>query len=206
MTERVQSFQAESKCSRVNTLIRSVGRVASRSALIFGGIATAFTGITVAEAAMDRQTPAHADGWGDKYNEFASRANAAERSWCMVPSRIKLCYDIMKNIADEATASAEYVVQSQGWDASELHNGRADAFRHCFFMAKVTREHGVFTAKEFGDRHEQGVPDGMLPQPADEKAMDLQNNIEGRYIGTTEGSIFNRCVAAAVNGRLVTIN
>jgi len=180
-----------------------MGRVAARMALVASGAALALTGGATIEANTGHEAVAHADG--NAYDEFSKRSNSAERSWCRVPSRIRLCHDIMKKIGDEATESAEYVVNANGWDPSELHNGRADAFRHCFFMAKVTRVHGVDTAREFGNRHEEGVPDGFPPQDPAEKAMDLQNNIEGRRIGVTEGSIFNRCVDAARSGQLVTI-
>lgn len=61
--------------------------------------------------------------------------------------------------------------------SSELHNGRGDAFRHCYWNALMAKHEGDALAKEFADAHEENTD-----QPADEKKMDLHNNSVGRDI------------------------
>ncbi|WP_353327894.1 DUF6973 domain-containing protein [Chitiniphilus shinanonensis] len=72
-------------------------------------------------------------------------------------------------MADKATKQSEL---------PGLHNGPADAFRHCVWSCAMAGSIGVTQAKIIGDNHEiEGDKNG---QPPDEKEMDLYNNQKGR--------------------------
>lgn len=131
------------------------------------------------------------------YDDYNSIANPLEQSWCRWPSRWSLCNMALRDMGGEALASAEYVAQTYDWTD---HNGKADAFRHCFWSGLMTRQMGYDTAKGFGDRHEYGAA-----EPEDERNMDLTNNEIGRQVGLGQGSIYNPCVQYAQNGVLVSL-
>lgn len=57
-----------------------------------------------------------------------------------------------------------------------LHNGPADALRHCLWSCLMTRDIGADQAKDVGDLHEDEEPD----EPTKERQMDLANNAAGR--------------------------
>jgi hypothetical protein len=99
--------------------------------------------------------------------------NEAEWNFCRWPSRYRIC-NKASNHAKVAGRAAE-----QRFSARELHNGRGDAYRHCYWNARMAIDMGIRTAKGFGDRHEQ-----TPGQPAIEKEMDLRNNTLGRAIST----------------------
>ena len=62
--------------------------------------------------------------------------------------------------------------------AGSLHNGAADAFRHCFWSCTMSRYLGEHVAETVADEHEkQNNRDG---QPKDEDLMDRANNLAGR--------------------------
>lgn len=105
------------------------------------------------------------------YYGYGYYMNDAEFSWCKWPSRWGLC-KAMSDHASAATAAA----QSSG--LSGAHNGRQDAFRHCYWNARMRIGHGQDKAKEFADRHEESPG-----QPSYEKTMDLNNNAIGRNVG-----------------------
>jgi hypothetical protein len=78
-----------------------------------------------------------------------------------------------------------------------MHNGGADAFRHCYWSGLMTQRFGYGTARGFGDRHEDEPS-----QPANEKNMDLHNNEKGRQWAWASGGLWNRCVSGVNNGEL----
>ncbi|ORX92093.1 hypothetical protein K493DRAFT_142377, partial [Basidiobolus meristosporus CBS 931.73] len=57
-------------------------------------------------------------------------------------------------------------------------NGKADAFRHCYWSALMTISIGESQAKEVGDAHEV-----FGQNSAAASSMDLFNNARGREIG-----------------------
>jgi hypothetical protein len=114
--------------------------------------------------------------------------NNAEWSWCKWPSRYNLCYRAF-NLSNEATRGAEYLNRISGWG---LHNGWADAVRHCYWSGLMAYHFGYDTAKGFGDRHEQ-TP-GQDPR---EKNMDLHNNEMGRRWARASGGVWERCILGA---------
>ncbi|MER6395364.1 cell wall-binding repeat-containing protein [Kitasatospora sp. NPDC001603] len=97
--------------------------------------------------------------------------NGSEFTFCVLqPSH----YNICDKASDHATVAENAAKRDF---ADSLHNGKGDAFRHCYWNARMAIDMGVNTAKGFGDRHEDG--DG----PENEKRMDLYNNAEGRWFG-----------------------
>lgn len=120
-----------------------------------------------------------------------------EMGWCLIPWNIDDCVKAQGH-ANEASKAAQDL-----FPASSLHNGKGDAFRHCYWNARMAIDLGEGNAKTIGDNHEDGS-DG----PEAEKKMDRANNAEGRSIGTSKGnyaSAKEACRVAAVNGKLVTL-
>lgn len=90
--------------------------------------------------------------------------------------------------------------------SSELHNGRGDAFRHCYWNAPMARHEGQELAKEFATAHEESAG-----QPPEEKAMDLHNNEVGRDIaaknpGADDSQLAELCMQAVLSGRTIVIS
>ncbi|PIZ30748.1 MAG: hypothetical protein COY40_03855 [Alphaproteobacteria bacterium CG_4_10_14_0_8_um_filter_53_9] len=82
--------------------------------------------------------------------------------------------DKLAEMRDEAYAKgAERGISPQGG-----HNGSADAFRHVYTSAKVTRDYGSAVARTLGTANEI-----QHPNPSNERYMDESNNAVGREIG-----------------------
>lgn len=77
-------------------------------------------------------------------------------------------------------------------------NGNADAFRHSFWNALMTKRIGASEAKKFADAHENGA-DG---QPALQKSMDLTNNAKGRSYGEAYKSVTERTLSTRIRDRV----
>lgn len=134
---------------------------------------------------------------------YGNQMNSAEFSFCKWPSRWSICNTAFQ---DSNTAGAA----AKNLFPKTLHNGRGDAFRHCYWSALMTIHMGRATAAEFGDRHEESPG-----QPNIEYVMDQRNNAIGRdHVGryTSSPSIaLSNCRARAkdaklwwiVNGKLV---
>ncbi len=60
-----------------------------------------------------------------------------------------------------------------------LHNGPADAFRHCYWSCLMVENCGWTTAAAAGSGHEI-YDNGFFPNPSGERNMDLENNAQGR--------------------------
>ncbi|KAI9674534.1 MAG: hypothetical protein M1817_001872 [Caeruleum heppii] len=141
----------------------------------------------------------------DNSGQLLPRQSDLERNFCLNPFNIPNCLAV-KGHADEALARA------QSMFPTSLHNGVGDAFRHCYWNARMTIDLSVDTAQTFANLHE----DGAAGQPAEERSMDLSNNNSGRAIGVDEdakggtnqekyGRAFTRCKNAATGGFLVTL-
>jgi len=99
-----------------------------------------------------------------------------------------------KILADQALSMARTI------GLSGIHNGPADAFRHCFWSCLMAQQIGVSQAKEVGNIHED-----CNPNPSGERDMDLYNNSKGRSFGAKPGtSCKNACLQAACDGTLKT--
>jgi len=89
-------------------------------------------------------------------------------------------------------------------DLSGEHDGKRDAFRHCYFTCRLTQEIGIDEALEAGDIHESCFYHGKASRD-----MDLYNNRVGAEIGdgTRSASICKTgCLNAAANGDLVVLS
>lgn len=142
-------------------------------------LAVAFSGIVVSTGTMTTEAVAvttQPTAQVEAASDYPGGMNEAEWRYCRVPSHASLCNKASKH-ADAALAEAQ-----RRWPSS-LHNGKGDAFRHCYWNARMARDFGKGTAKGFADRHEQN-PD----QPAIEKKMDLFNNNVGRDVGEASSS------------------
>jgi hypothetical protein len=111
-------------------------------------------------------------------------------------------FDCLKarSAATQASNRAIAYANARAWTANSLHNGRGDAFRHCFWNALMTRRIGRSQASKVATGHENANKG-----PAAERSMDLYNNLKGREIGQASSSDSNadaRCKAAALNGTL----
>jgi hypothetical protein len=119
--------------------------------------------------------------------------NDAEFSWCRWPSRWSLCISA-NSLAGQALAAAQKVEKQYGWS---IHNGGADAYRHCYWSGLMAQKMGVETAKGFGDRHEESTG-----QPQKERDMDLYNNAKGRSWASTGSGLHGRCITGVQKGEL----
>ena len=121
--------------------------------------------------------------------------NSAEFWFCANPLNVNACAKA-KAAADDALARAQARFAS-----STLYLGKGDAYRHCYWSARMTIDMGAATAKGFGDRHE-------ADSSGADKDMDLRNNATGRSVGgsyRTYTTSSNRCEYLARNGHLVTL-
>ncbi len=66
-----------------------------------------------------------------------------------------------------------------------VHNGKGDAFRHCYWNGLMTVSLGASTAKRIASNHE-----AVSTNPTKEKNMDLYNNGRGRWVGKTYKTTF----------------
>lgn len=121
-----------------------------------------------------------------------------------------------KDIADEAFAEAErqfpdpatmpsYVPagREREWRGNDGHR---DAFRHCYWNARLTAEYGATWTRQFTTAHE-----GLPANTAAREAMDLYNNEVGRAIAVAnpdaDAAELARLVRQAVDaGRTVVVN
>lgn len=120
--------------------------------------------------------------------------NNAEWKFCINPKNWGICDGAGNILAGDAKNKAEEIAKKYKWS---LHNGGADAFRHCYWSGLMTSAYGTSVAKGFGDRHEEDPG-----QPKKEKDMDLNNNKKGRdWVSAKEG-IKERCIKGVKNGEL----
>lgn len=121
-----------------------------------------------------------------------------------------------KDVADDAFAEAErqfpdpatipaYVPagREREWKGNDGHR---DAFRHCFWNARLTREYGATWTRQFTTAHE-----ALPANTAAREAMDLYNNEVGRSIAVAHADAdrdeLARFVRAAVDsGRTVVVD
>jgi RHS repeat-associated protein len=85
---------------------------------------------------------------------------------------------------------------------SGLHNGPADAFRHCVWSCLMTAQMGASVAKIIADQHEDAG--NRQGQPKSEEIMDQANNAQGRLCGLDKNdkSCEQRCMDKYLSGGL----
>jgi len=123
--------------------------------------------------------------------------SAVEKAACVIHVDLLSCNRAASD-ASLASSSAANI-----FAASTLHNGQGDAFRHCFWNALMTKSIGVNGAMKIASNHEN-VRNG----PANEKSMDLANNLTGRNVGLSSGGqsqSHSICNTKARTGQLVTL-
>ena len=83
-------------------------------------------------------------------------------------------------------------VSEETWEVSTYtglsgnHDGKGDAFHHCYFTGRLTQEIGIDEALEAGDIHES-----CFYHSKANRDMDLYNNRVGAEIGDGTKSSFN---------------
>lgn len=125
--------------------------------------------------------------------------NDAEKSFCRVPSRWKLCRQVQQIVERVRADEVRRFPNDQA---------RRNAYRHCCWSAEMTIRLGEKTARGFLDRHEHGAD----PRDPDHQA-DLRNNESGIQIAhRTRGTANERvakaeweCYKQAKNGALVLV-
>ncbi|MCH9683986.1 MAG: hypothetical protein K0V04_21310 [Deltaproteobacteria bacterium] len=109
------------------------------------------------------------------------------------------------HLVNTIKANADIALAEAARRYGGLHNGRGDAFRHCYWSALLARDIGGDNAAKFTGAHEQ-----WSGNPPGEKAMDLHNNAVGIAIGrgspgASNAALATRCVKAMSSGRLQTM-
>ncbi|WP_455090612.1 DUF6973 domain-containing protein [Parascardovia denticolens] len=128
------------------------------------------------------------------YNYFSSVREKAE---CVIHVSVRGCEQGTKDASTASSAAAKYFNQST------LHNGRGDAFRHCYWNALMTHHIGAANAEIIATNHEK-----YSKGPKRETNMDLANNRTERTVGRqtkTDSQALARCRDLANHGKLVTL-
>ncbi|MGQ4274910.1 DUF6973 domain-containing protein [Terrihabitans sp. B22-R8] len=94
----------------------------------------------------------------------------------------------------------------ENFDRWAQNDGHADAFRHAYWNALMTKRFGSDFAERFATAHE-----GTVNNPADREAMDLHNNEIGRNIAqanpnASEEELADLVRASIENGEMVVID
>ncbi|NMA78051.1 MAG: hypothetical protein GX960_12485 [Actinomycetales bacterium] len=140
------------------------------------------------------------DEWKSEVSTFGYSDiiwSATEKAACVIHVDLVSCNRAAKD-ATEASNSAE-----KHFASNTLHNGKGDAYRHCYWNARMTISIGKSGAMKIASNHE-AIGGG----PANEKSMDLANNETGRSIGAaqkTYAKSHTQCKSSANSGKLVTL-
>lgn len=139
------------------------------------------------------------------------KLSCAEKTWVITHLfKAKKAFKITK----EAREETNIILQENLLD-SFPHGGRLDAFRHTYWMARLTQCIGSRAARSLGKAHEKGnyrsfrkgrTEDGAL-QDQTAVEMDLFNNDQGIQIGknnpqSTFDSLKTIIISAIQNGQL----
>lgn len=181
--DQIQQGQAVNETQRIGIISR-IKQYAGRAALVLSLAAGGFAATVAAEAATGHEAAAQAEG-----------PNGAELAWCRWPSRYALC-NKANGLAGVALREAQGVEKRTGW---ALEDGGADAVRHCYWNALMTKEMGRSTAAGFAWRHEYNDQFGSRASN-----MDLHNNLKGRDYGSSSNPL-QKCVDGVNNGQLVRL-
>jgi hypothetical protein len=110
---------------------------------------------------------------------ITDKMNDAEKAYCRWPWRWDLCLAAYRDQKYAHRATRE------NYPERVREDGHGDAFRHCYWNARMVISIGRTPAKEIATRHEE-IPGN----PWWRKTMDLSNNVIGREIGSKTGLIF----------------
>lgn len=131
---------------------------------------------------------------GKPYTDIAM--GLVEKAACVIDVGITACNRAAK---DANAASAEAAKRYP----KSLHNGRGDAFRHCYWNARMVHSIGRAGAVKVSTNHES-VGRG----PAKEVKMDKANNKTGWAVGKATSNntkAATSCASKANAGKLVTL-
>ncbi len=131
--------------------------------------------------------------YSGKCPDFKEKCGCALSSECSVGN----CLQARKDSSKAASAAAARYPKS-------LHNGKGDAWRHCYWNCLMTRSVGKPCAKRVADNHEDCGD--RYGQPATERLMDEHNNHKGRKLASKQGSCADLCKDALDNGDLKVLN
>jgi RHS repeat-associated protein len=127
-------------------------------------------------------------GLGEKWNDYKNVGNV---------------FTILRahGMASEALAAAVQWARAHNLPDSSLHNGAADAFRHCFWSCTMAKYLGEYVAEVIADEHEmEGRRTG---QPQNEELMDRGNNLAGRTCANRKDkNCWDSCTELYYQGRL----
>ncbi len=141
-----------------------------------------------------------------KWKKFR-QLSAAEKCWVMVhPFVAKKAL----KATEEARAMTLQIIKRKELKG-DGNGGQVDAFRHTFWMARLTKEIGAKRAKSLGNAHEKGnykdykkrrLEDGVVPDEISSE-MDYFNNAIGIDIGlmTSDNDLKNIVVTAVRSGK-----
>ena len=106
---------------------------------------------------------------------------------------------LASNIADN---SYQFGMEMD-FNVGGLHNGAADALRHCHWMCSMTKNFGSFIANQVGQNHEAAGNRADIPQPKSEELMDKANNTVGVFCGnSSEAACSDSCISKYNDGEL----
>lgn len=112
-------------------------------------------------------------------------------------------YNALKGyeFAQEALKAAQEWAADHGFGEGSLHNGAADAWRHCFWSCTMAKYLGEYVAEVIADEHQkEGNRHG---QPQNEELMDRGNNLAGRTCANRKDkNCWDACTELYYQGRL----
>ena len=127
-------------------------------------------------------------GCSPKLRQSYAKLSKPEKTWVIFhPFKAKKAYRISNNI-DYVTDS----IAKAGIIGNDNNGGRLDAFKHSYWMARLTQGIGKRAALSLGEAHEKGnyktykkrqLEDAVVPDKASTE-MDLYNNSVGARTGT----------------------
>ncbi len=140
------------------------------------------------------------DEWTPSVSTFAYSDiiwSGLEKAACVIHVDLVSCNRAAKDATTASNSAASHFA------SNTLHNGKGDAYRHCYWNARMTISIGESGAMKIASNHE-AIRNG----PAKEKKMDLANNKTGRAIGKakkTTSKSHTECKSRANSGKLVTL-
>ncbi|MFC3493543.1 DUF6973 domain-containing protein [Glycomyces rhizosphaerae] len=165
----------------------------------FGAVAAAGLSAAPASAAA----PAHAETIVADPHGHEEYGSDLGEIWNCVWAVGPIDCGTAKGAATDAENATVEEVNAGVFDYDSMHNGKADAFRHCYWNALMVDRIDYEQAEAVATAHEE-----KPGQPFEEKLMDLENNHFGRNIGAatpSEQAARDSCRYHAVQGSLKTL-
>jgi len=144
-----------------------------------------------------------------------AKLSSPEKNWVALHSlKAKRAFLISKEVEKVADSiAAENII------GDDNNGGHLDAFKHSFWMARLTQSIGINAALSLGKAHEKGnyltfkkerLEDGWLPDKASSE-MDLFNNSVGLSIGihnkkVSRSILMQKVLDSLQNGKLRILN